>query len=86
MDQGVVPARLKVLRPLCGVRYITPDGKAWVRLRAMLTPSLSPTRLEDLTAFGVAVDESLRDLPVDGLTRDLSPVLNESVRLKQISY
>ena len=58
MDQGVVPARLKVLRPLCGVRYTTPDNKAWARLRAMLAPSLSPTRFEDLTAFVVAVDDS----------------------------
>lgn len=86
MHWGVEPHRRKAMQPLCGLGYITSDGNSWERSRKMLKPSLAPSNVEDLGAFGIAVDNFLNKLPMDGLTVDLSPALNEFVSWKPILY
>ena len=68
------------MQPFCGIGYITSDGKPWERSRAMLMPSLALSKMEDLTSFGIAVDEFLNLLPPSGVTVDLSLTLDELVR------
>jgi len=76
-DWGVEPARLEAMEPFCGRGFITTDGESWQRMRAMLTPSFAEPDGIDLISLGIALDEFLQKIPVDGTTVDLAPMLYE---------
>jgi cytochrome P450 len=78
-DWGVESFRLPAMGRLCGRGFLTTDGKTWEHSRALLKPSFTKQIISDLSRFEVVVEKVLNQLPTDGETVDLAPVLNELV-------
>ncbi|KAF7890678.1 hypothetical protein EAF00_008993 [Botryotinia globosa] len=75
-DWGYEPSRPSVMGPFCGCGFITTDGDTWQKARALLRPTFSKSNISDLSAYRVAVEQFLRNIPDDGCTTvDLQPLL-----------
>ncbi|KAF7934054.1 uncharacterized protein EAE97_008414 [Botrytis byssoidea] len=75
-DWGYEPSRLSVMGPFCGRGFITTDGDTWQKARALLRPTFSKSNISDLSAYRVAVEQFLRNIPDDGYTTvNLQPLL-----------
>ncbi|KAI1759376.1 cytochrome P450 [Hypoxylon sp. FL1150] len=74
-DFGVEPMRLSGLEYFCGRGFITTDGDTWKHARKLLKPSFDMNSIRDLTTLQSEVDTLLEQLPKDGSTVDLQPLL-----------
>ncbi|TGO39180.1 hypothetical protein BHYA_0059g00450 [Botrytis hyacinthi] len=75
-DWGYEPSRLSVMKPFCGRGFITTDGDTWQKARALLRPTFSKSNISDLSAYKVAIEQFLRNIPDDRCTTvDLQPLL-----------
>ncbi|KAI1169507.1 cytochrome P450 [Nemania sp. FL0916] len=74
-DFGVSPMRLPGMEYFCGRGFITTDGNTWRQSRKMLKPSFELNNITDLVILKEEVDSLLRQLPKDGSTVDLQPLL-----------
>ncbi|KAI1270295.1 cytochrome P450 [Xylariaceae sp. FL1019] len=74
-DFGVSPMRLPGMEYFCGRGFITTDGDIWRQARKMLKPSFELNNIADIAVLREEVDSLLRQLPEDGSTVDLQPLL-----------
>ncbi|KAI0394071.1 cytochrome P450 [Xylariaceae sp. FL0594] len=74
-DFGVEPMRLPGLEQFCGKGFITTDGPVRKQARKLLKPSFDMNSIRDLTVLRSEVDKLLQQLPKDGSTADLQPLL-----------
>ncbi|KAJ8127797.1 hypothetical protein O1611_g5836 [Lasiodiplodia mahajangana] len=74
-DYGVEPQRLPGLEPFCGRGFITTDGDIRKQARKLLKPSFDINHLRDLTTLQIETDKLFQDIPKDGTTVDLQPLL-----------
>ncbi|THV45562.1 hypothetical protein BGAL_0474g00030 [Botrytis galanthina] len=62
--------------PFCGRGFITTDGDTWRKARALLRSTFSKSNILDPSAYKVAVEQFLQNIPDDGCTTvDLQPLL-----------
>lgn len=74
-DFGVAPMRLPGMEYFCGRGFITTDGETWKHSRNLLKPSLDIGNIRDLNILKIEVDALFQQLPKDGSTVDLQPLL-----------
>lgn len=74
-DFGVSPMRLPGMEYFCGHGFITTDGDTWRHSRKLLKPSFDLSNIRDLDILKEEVDTLLKQLPKDGSTVDLQPLL-----------
>jgi len=74
-DWGIEPLRLPAMEYFCGRGFLTTDGTMWQHSRKLLKPTFSRANLLDLTPLVAEVDQFLQDVPGDGSTIDLQPML-----------
>ncbi|TVY49941.1 Cytochrome P450 monooxygenase [Lachnellula occidentalis] len=74
-DWGYEPIRLPFMEPFCGRGFITTDGATWKASRALLRPTFSKANISDLSAFQRSVDSFLQQIPRDGSTVDMQPLI-----------
>lgn len=74
-DFGVAPMRLPGMEYFCGRGFITTDGETWRHSRKLLKPSFDLSNIRDLNTLKGEVDALLQQLPKDGSTVDLQPLL-----------
>lgn len=79
-DFGVGPMRLAGMEYFCGRGFITTDGDTWKQSRNLLKPSFDLSNISDLSVLRKEVDMLLDQLPKDGTTVDLQPLLYVMVR------
>lgn len=78
-DWGYEPVRGPVMKPFCGLGFITTDGPLWKHSRALLRPTFNKANISDLAPFGTSLELFLKQIPIDGSTVDLQPLLNTMV-------
>jgi cytochrome P450 len=74
-DFGVEPMRLAGMEYFCGRGFLTTDGDIWQHSRKLLKPSFTRSNLVNLDFLSQQVDSLLSQLPVEGVTVDLQPLL-----------
>lgn len=74
-DFGVAPMRLPGMEYFCGRGFITTDGETWRHSRKLLKPSFDLSNIRGLGPLKREVDVLLQELPRDGSTVDLQPLL-----------
>ncbi|KAI1382718.1 cytochrome P450 [Hypoxylon trugodes] len=74
-DFGVSPMRLPGMEYFCGRGFITTDGDTWRDARKLLKPSFELNNVRKLHTLRREVDVFLKQLPGDGSTVDLQPLL-----------
>ncbi|KAI1407124.1 cytochrome P450 alkane hydroxylase-like protein [Hypoxylon sp. FL1857] len=74
-EWGIQPDRLPGMEFFCGQGFITTDGDVWRHSRALLKPSFAKRNLMDLSILSREMDKLLIELPNDGVTVDLQPLL-----------
>lgn len=79
-DWGVEPDRIGSLEPFCGRGFISADGPSWERARALLLPTFKASNLQDFSAFETSLESFLNEIPRDGSTVDVQPLLYALVR------
>ncbi|KAI1082057.1 cytochrome P450 [Whalleya microplaca] len=67
--------RLPGMEYFCGRGFITTDGDTWRHSRKLLKPSFDLSNIRDLSILKEEVDTLLKQLPKDGSTVDLQPLL-----------
>lgn len=75
-DWGVEPMRLREMEYFCGRGFLTTDGSMWQHARKLLKPTFSKANIQDFTVLSAEVDKLLREVPGDGSTVDLQPLLS----------
>ena len=83
-DWGVGPYRFEAFRPFCGAGILSTDGHLWKRSRSLLKPFFEKGHISDLTAFEKLLKRLLGQLPQDGSTVDMDPLLSALVRLTSL--
>lgn len=78
-EWGVQPDRLPGMESFCGRGFITTDGDTWRHARRLLRPSFDKNNLVDLSVLSRETDQLLEQLPVEGTTVDLQPLLHVMV-------
>lgn len=63
----------------CGRGFITTDGYTWQHSRKLLKPAFSKQNLVDLSTLSIEVDSFLKQIPSDGATVDIQPLLYSMV-------
>ncbi|ETS74121.1 hypothetical protein PFICI_13987 [Pestalotiopsis fici W106-1] len=74
-DFGVEPIRLPAMKYFCGEGFITTDGEVWSRSRKLLKPSFDFNNLKDIDVLEQEVSSMIKNLPRNGSTVDLQPLL-----------
>ena len=77
---GVAPGRLEQLEPFCGRGFVNADGVDWERSRGLMKLGLNKEEVDDLRPFELALQDLFQQLPEDGGTVDLQPLLGRLVR------
>lgn len=75
-DWGVEPLRLRGMEYFCGRGFLTTDGSMWQHSRKLLKPTFSKANMQDFTVLSAGVDRLLSEVPEDGSTVDLQPLLS----------
>ena len=83
-DWSVEPHRLKALGPLCGAGHITADGEESLRSDEMLKSSLANVESARLSALKAFMNSFLDQLPVDGQTFDIAPLVDRLVSFSMV--
>jgi cytochrome P450 len=78
-DFGVEPMRLPGMEYFCGRGFITSDGDTWSQSKKLLRPSFDRSNLKDLGVLRDEVNALINNLPRDGSTVDLQPLLYTTV-------
>lgn len=76
---GIEPGRLPGMEAFCGRGFLTMDGDVWRHARRALRPSFAKSNLLDLSVLSREVDKVAADLPKNGYTVDLQPLLYDTV-------
>jgi hypothetical protein len=74
-DFGIEPMRLAGMEYFCGRGFLTTDGDIWQHSRKLLKPGFAKSNLVNLDFLSQQVDDLLSQLPTDGETVDLQPLL-----------
>ncbi|KAF7541043.1 hypothetical protein G7054_g969 [Neopestalotiopsis clavispora] len=72
---GIEPQRLPGMEFFCGRGILTMDGEVWKQARSLLKPSFAKGNISDLTVLSRETDKLLEQLPTNGQTVDLQPLL-----------
>jgi cytochrome P450 len=78
---GIEPMRLAGMEQFCGRGFLTTDGVIWQHSRKLLKPSFARSNLVNLDFLSQQVDHFLSQLPTEGDTVDLQPLLYTMVSL-----
>lgn len=86
-DWGVERQRLQVLGPFCGRGLATTDGEQWKRTRGTLRPHFYGATAEpiDLESYEMYFQKFLTQVPKNGVSVDLQPLMYDFVSLHRIS-
>ena len=79
-DWGVEAVRLPAQSPFCGRGFITTDGAAWEHSRSLLRPSFSKENAVHLPTLELYLNKVFEQIPRDGSTVDLQPLIYSLVR------
>jgi cytochrome P450 len=74
-DFGIEPMRLSGMEYFCGRGFLTTDGDIWQHSRKLLKPGFAKSNLINLDFLSQQVDNILSQLPAEGDTVDLQPLL-----------
>ena len=74
-DWGIEPSMLPAIECFCGHGFLTTHGAMWQHSRKLLKPTFNKANLLDLAALSAEVDQFISNLPADGSTVDLQPML-----------
>ncbi|KAI0379219.1 cytochrome P450 alkane hydroxylase-like protein [Hypomontagnella monticulosa] len=74
-EWGIQPDRLPGMEFFCGLGFITTDGDVWRHSRALLRPSFAKRNIADLSVLSREMDKLFSELPEEGVTVDLQPLL-----------
>jgi cytochrome P450 len=72
---GIEPMRLAGMEYFCGRGFLTTDGDIWQHSRKLLKPGFAKSNLANLDFLSQQVDKLLSELPAEGMTVDLQPLL-----------
>lgn len=72
---GIQPQRLEGMEFFCGRGFLTMDGEMWQHARKLIRPSFTKSNISDLSVLSRETDKFLEQLPPDGETVDLQPLL-----------
>ena len=73
---GIAPAREFPLRPFTGSGVLCTDGHKWEYSRGVLRPTFARKQQADLRSFKGIIENLLAQIPSDGATVDMLPLLN----------
>jgi cytochrome P450 monooxygenase len=76
---GLQPLREGIAVPFFDHGINTTDGDAWRYSRALVRPTFARTEVSNLGSLQKHVDRLLAQLPTDGSTVDLQPLLSRLV-------
>jgi cytochrome P450 len=80
-DWGVEGLRLAGAEYFCGRGFLMSDGDIWQRSRKLLKPTFTKNNLQNLSYLSQQFEDMIEQLPEDGKTVDLQPLLYTMVRL-----
>ncbi|KAF1963892.1 cytochrome P450 [Bimuria novae-zelandiae CBS 107.79] len=72
-DWGVQPMRLHVMKPFCGVGFLTTDGSEWKLSHSLMKPGFHKSNINDFEPLEEHFQLMLEKIPKDGSTFDLQP-------------
>ena len=72
---GVKPLRYEGFKPFCGEGLVSTDGVEWERSRNILKPFFNLKNINDLTFYESLVRKLLQDVPRDGSTVNMEPLI-----------
>lgn len=74
-DYGVQPLRRSATLPFLGEGVFTMDGPFWEYSRTLMRPTFSKANVGNLSAFEINLQKLFAQIPRDGSTIDLKPLL-----------
>jgi hypothetical protein len=78
-DFGIQPMRLPSMEYFCGQGFLTMDGHTWLQSRKMLKPTFDKSNISDLGFLEREIDALITNIPEDGSSIDLEPMLSVAV-------
>lgn len=72
---GIQPMRLPGMEYFCGKGFLTTDGPSWMQARKLLKPSFAKPNISRLEFLSRETDKLLENIPGNGSTVDLQPLL-----------
>lgn len=65
--------RLHIMKPFCGIGFITADGPEWKISHSLMKPSFHKSNINDFAPLEEHFQLMLDQIPKDGSTFDLQP-------------
>jgi hypothetical protein len=79
-DWGVQPMRLHIMKPFCGIGFITADGSEWKVSHSLMKPGFYRSNINNFAQLEEHFQLMLHQIPKDGSTFDIQPWILKLVK------